>query len=268
MPPTLANGKICYVEIPADDVVESADFYNKTFGWNVRDTGDGHMAFDDTVGEVSGAWETGRKPHASPGLMVHIMVDSVEATLEKVLSNGGGIVQNLGADAPEITARFTDPVGNVFGLYQEPQSFVIERVFDAPVERVWKAITDYEEMKLWYFTLKEFKPEVGFEFDFHAAGSKGEDFHHLCRVAAVVPSKKLAYTWKYEGFGGISLVTFELFPEEKKTRLRLTHAGLGSFPGLEAFAKKNFEQGWTMIVGKNLKDYVEHKEQISEHGKG
>jgi hypothetical protein len=29
-------------------------------------------------------------------------------------------VQPIGADAPEITARFRDPAGNVIGLYQEP----------------------------------------------------------------------------------------------------------------------------------------------------
>ena len=33
----------------------------------------------------------------------------------------GEIVQPIGADAPEITARFRDPAGNVIGLYQQPQ---------------------------------------------------------------------------------------------------------------------------------------------------
>jgi hypothetical protein len=37
-----------------------------------------------------------------------------------VTEHGGVIVQPVGADAPEITARFTDPFGNLFGLYQEP----------------------------------------------------------------------------------------------------------------------------------------------------
>jgi hypothetical protein len=47
------------------------------------------------------------------------MVDSVAATIDKVLANGGEIVQPVGADAPEITARFRDPGGNVIGLYEE-----------------------------------------------------------------------------------------------------------------------------------------------------
>jgi len=120
MPPTLANGKICYVEMPATDVARSSEFYEKVFGWNVRKRGDGATAFDDTTGEVSGAWVTGRPPSGNPGLLFYVMVDSVAATLAAVVANGGEVVQPLGADAPEITARFRDPGGNVIGLYQEP----------------------------------------------------------------------------------------------------------------------------------------------------
>ena len=121
MPPTRANGKICYVEMPAEDIARSADFYKAVFGWNIRKRGDGATAFDDGAGEVSGAWVLGRPNSAKPGLLIYIMVDSVEATIKKVIANGGTIVQPLGADAPEITARFADPAGNVLGLYQEPK---------------------------------------------------------------------------------------------------------------------------------------------------
>ncbi len=120
MPPTLANGKICYIEIPAADIARSADFYGRVFGWHIRQRGDGHTAFDDGAGEVSGTWVVGRPPAAAPGLLVYIMVDSVSATLEVIVANGGEVVQPIGADAPEITARFRDPAGNVIGLYQEP----------------------------------------------------------------------------------------------------------------------------------------------------
>src|SRR5215471_4727063 len=120
MPPTRANGKICYIEIPASDIARSADFYSRVFGWNIRKRGDGSTAFDDTVGQVSGAWVLGRPPATAPGLLVYIMVDSVAATIDLVVASGGEIVQPIGADAPEITARFRDPAGNVIGLYQEP----------------------------------------------------------------------------------------------------------------------------------------------------
>ena len=114
------NGKICYVELAAANAAQSAEFYRKVFGWNIRTRGDGALAFDDTTGQVSGAWVTGRAPASQPGLLIYIMVDSVAATLETIVANGGAIVQPLGVDAPEMTARFRDPGGNVLGLYQEP----------------------------------------------------------------------------------------------------------------------------------------------------
>ena len=118
MPPTLSNGKICYLEIPSTDIAGSADFYKRVFGWNIRQRGDGHTAFDDTAGEVSGSWVLGRPPASKPGLLFYIMVDNVAATIDLIVANSGNIVQPIGADAPEITARFTDPAGNVIGLYQ------------------------------------------------------------------------------------------------------------------------------------------------------
>ena len=120
MPPTRANGKVCYIEIPATDAARSAEFYGKVFGWRIRTRGDGATAFDDTTGEVSGAFVRSRPPMSQPGLLVYIMVDSVEATVEAIRAAGAEIVQPIGADAPEITARFRDPGGNVIGLYQEP----------------------------------------------------------------------------------------------------------------------------------------------------
>ncbi|MGC2111853.1 MAG: VOC family protein [Candidatus Korobacteraceae bacterium] len=120
MPPTLANGKICYLEMPATDIAVSRRFYQQVFGWKVRTRGDGSLAFDDTTGEVSGTWVVGRPPSLTPGIWSYIMVDSVEATVDAIVAKGGEIVQPIGADAPEITARFCDPGGNVLGLYQQP----------------------------------------------------------------------------------------------------------------------------------------------------
>ena len=120
MNPTLANGKICYVEIPASDIPRSARFYKKVFGWRIKHRDNGSVAFDDGVGEVSGTWVKGRPSSPMPGLLIYIMVDSVAATIESIIANGGELAQPIGADAPEITARFRDPAGNVLGLYQPP----------------------------------------------------------------------------------------------------------------------------------------------------
>jgi predicted enzyme related to lactoylglutathione lyase len=117
--PTVGNGKICYLEIPAADIKVSSAFYQKIFGWNIRKRGDGAVAFDDGVGEVSGTWVTNRKPITEVGILIYIMVDDAKDIIEKIISNGGEIVQPIGKDYPEITARFRDPAGNILGIFQE-----------------------------------------------------------------------------------------------------------------------------------------------------
>jgi predicted enzyme related to lactoylglutathione lyase len=119
MTPTVENGKICYVELPAKDIERSAEFYRKISHWQLRKRGDGAVAFDDGVGQVSGTWIADRPPATKPGLLIYIMVDDVAATMKAIADHGGEIVQEIGADAPEITARFRDPAGNILGLYQQ-----------------------------------------------------------------------------------------------------------------------------------------------------
>jgi uncharacterized protein YndB with AHSA1/START domain len=139
-------------------------------------------------------------------------------------------------------------------------SVVLERTYNAPVARVWKALTDADQMRVWYFDLKEFKPEVGFEFEF-TVEHEGNRYHHLCKITKVIPQKKLAYTWRYANEEGNSLVTFELFGEGEKTRLKLTHEGIETFPKTPAYARKNFEAGWTTLIGTELKQFVENIQQ-------
>ncbi|HEV7781942.1 MAG TPA: SRPBCC domain-containing protein [Chitinophagaceae bacterium] len=138
--------------------------------------------------------------------------------------------------------------------------FVIERTLNAPVSTVWKAITDKDEMKKWYFDLDAFKAEVGFNFQFTGQGSKGEKYLHLCEVMEVVPQEKLVYSWRYDGLEGNSFVTFELSPEGNKTKLKLTHAGLETFPQPNSdFAKESFAKGWTELIGTLLPKYLENQ---------
>jgi uncharacterized protein YndB with AHSA1/START domain len=142
------------------------------------------------------------------------------------------------------------------------EAIIMERTFDAPVAKVWKALTDVDQMREWYFDLKEFKPDIGFEFEF-VVEHEGNTYHHLCRVTEVIPQKKIAYTWRYKGEPGDSLVTFELFPEGNKTRLKLAHTGIETFPKTPAYARKNFEAGWTAIIGSELKQFVESSKKES-----
>ncbi|RYE20764.1 MAG: SRPBCC domain-containing protein [Sphingobacteriales bacterium] len=137
------------------------------------------------------------------------------------------------------------------------EPFIIERTYNAPVEKVWSAISDHEEMLKWYFNIDKFKPEVGFEFSFEGGDDK-QSFLHLCRVTKAEPNKVLAYTWRYDGYRGNSEVIFELFPEGDKTRLKLTHTGLETFPqDNPLFRKESFAGGWNEIIGTLLKTFVE-----------
>src|SRR5690349_5584307 len=136
--------------------------------------------------------------------------------------------------------------------------FVIEKTYNAPVEKVWEAITNDEKMKQWYFNLPGFKPEVGFEFQFTGGPDDGPQYLHLCKVTDVVVGKKISYSWRYDGYPGNSFVTWELFEEGNKTRLKLTHEGIETLgPGNPDFAKENFVAGWTGFIDQALKDFLE-----------
>jgi uncharacterized protein YndB with AHSA1/START domain len=137
-----------------------------------------------------------------------------------------------------------------------PAPFVIEQCYPVPVDKVWKAISDNEQMKQWYFDIADFEPKVGFQFNF-IGENEGRKFVHLCQITEVVPYQKLRYSWCYEGFEGYSEVSFELFEEGESTRLKLTHKGLESFPQNDDFRKENFEQGWAEITGNLLRSHVE-----------
>lgn len=140
-------------------------------------------------------------------------------------------------------------------MKQEP--FVIERTLNAPVEKVWKAITDKDQMKKWYFDLAEFRPEVGFEFTFEG-GAEDKTYLHLCKITEVEPNRKLKHSWRYDSYPGNSFVTWELFAEGNATRVKLTHEGIETFATDDPnFAKGSFAKGWTYIVGESLKKFVE-----------
>jgi predicted enzyme related to lactoylglutathione lyase len=119
MPPTLSHGKICHLELPATDVDAAASFYERVFDWQIRRHAGGQVTFDDPTREVSGHWVPGRRP-AQPGMLVYIWVDDITTAIDRVVAEGCQVLQPVGGDPGELTARFRDPAGNVIGLYQEP----------------------------------------------------------------------------------------------------------------------------------------------------
>jgi uncharacterized protein YndB with AHSA1/START domain len=139
------------------------------------------------------------------------------------------------------------------------EPIIIVQVINAPIEKVWKAITDKDEMEKWYFNFSDFKLEPGFEFQF-TGGTENKQYLHLCKITDIIPLERLSYSWRYEGYPGNTIVTFELRGEKDKTRLRLTHSGLETFPvDNPDFARHNFEAGWGDIIGTSLLNFVENK---------
>src|SRR3990170_2740310 len=116
--------------------------------------------------------------------------------------------------------------------------FVIEHIYNAPIEKVWQALTETDKMKQWYFPqLIDFEPVIGFPFKFKDDGSP---YKKEWTVTNVINNRMLAHTWVYKGYPGVSEVTFELFQEVDKTRLKLTHTGLENFPDDPHFARNRF----------------------------
>jgi uncharacterized protein YndB with AHSA1/START domain len=180
----------------------------------------------------------------------HMLFESKEL-FEMIVKNhkaDKGLEQNI----EKLEAYLTQPLN----MASEP--FVIERTFNAPIEKVWRAITNKDEMKQWCFDIADFKPEVGFEFTFNGKTSEGKIKIHLCKVTEVVTGSKLTYSWAYLGHDGISYVTWELFDEGTKTRLKLTHASIENLSATpnNDFAKENFAAGWTHIIGTSLNTYL------------
>ena len=180
---------------------------------------------------------------------------TLQARVTKVTGEGVSYLEGMEAGWTQSLERLASQVKS------KNEPLVIERTFNAPAARVWRALTNKDEMKRWYFDLKEFKAEVGFEFQF-TVEHEGFKYAHHCKIKEVIPGKKLVHSWRYDGYEGDSQVTFELFAEGNQTRLKLTHEGLESFPKIPAFARTNFMEGWTQIVGSSLKEFVETKETL------
>jgi uncharacterized protein YndB with AHSA1/START domain len=134
---------------------------------------------------------------------------------------------------------------------------IIEQTFNAPVATVWRAFTNENEMRKWYFNVEDFKLEVGNKFHF-SAGSSEKQYLHLCEITEIIPEKKIAYTWRYDGFAGSSLLTIKLVEQGHKTYLKLTHTDLETFAGNGSdFAIISFNEGWNHIINIGLKKYLE-----------
>ena len=138
------------------------------------------------------------------------------------------------------------------------QPLVVKFVYPVESSLAWDALTDKEKMRKWYFDMDDFKAVPGFAFRFSAKTEKDIIYVHHCVVTEVIPGKKLAYSWRYEGYPGNSHQSFELSEESGGVGLKLTHSGLESFADNGPdFAVSSFQEGWNYILGKSLPDFLE-----------
>ena len=116
----------------------------------------------------------------------------------------------------------------------------------ADITATWRALTDPEQMRRWYFPMiEDFKAEAEFTTQFSVL-HEGKQFVHIWKVTSADAPYLLAYSWKYGGYPGETLLEFELSPEGDTTRLILTNSNLLSFePDVHPeLSSENFRLGW------------------------
>ncbi|TXF78894.1 SRPBCC family protein [Chryseobacterium sp.] len=138
------------------------------------------------------------------------------------------------------------------------ENVVIKQKIKAPLEKVWTALTDRDQMKLWYFDIPDFELALHNQFNFYEPGGANK-YHHHGEILEVIPQRKFKHTWSYPEFSKEkSIVKWELEPEGTDTLLTLTHKGLENFSHLgKDFQKESFTNGWNAIIGESLKDFIE-----------
>ena len=146
---------------------------------------------------------------------------------------------------------------------KEMKPIIVEQIYNTSIENVWKAVTEIEQMRQWYFeNIPDFRPEVGFSTKFEII-NEDRVFPHLWKITRVIPGKLLEYNWKYEGYTGEAVVIFELFEENKFTKLKLTNIVVENFPdNIPEFKRESCERGWNYFICESLKKFLKKMNNI------
>ena len=134
----------------------------------------------------------------------------------------------------------------------------IEETFETPIENVWKAITESNQMQQWFFQqIDSFKAEVGFSSSF-LVEANGRKFTHLWDVVSVKTSDQIKYRWRYKEYQGDSYVTFKLQAKDlSKTKLTLIAEVEKDFPSdVPEFKRESCISGWNYFIKESLKNYL------------
>ncbi len=220
--------------------------------WELKEEGPATCRLTLTYSKMDDQYAVG----ASAGF--HTLLGRLEAALEGQTQPYPFGTEENDPEQVQLRNEYGEVVYSAFPELKRHEPLLVEKLLHASAERVWQAITDKEQMKIWYFDIPVFRPEVGFEFEFYGTDSECREYLHKCKITALIPLQKLTYSWQYDGMAGISFVTFELVAKGDKTLLRLTHRGLGSFPtdNPAVFGRDSFNEGWTTFITVVLPDYL------------
>jgi len=140
----------------------------------------------------------------------------------------------------------------------ETTPVIIDLELNAPVEKVWKALTTKEDLDKWFFQVDDFKPEVGAKFKFYIGGEE-QKYEHTCKILTMVKDKEFSYSWKYPDYDGYSIVKFLLSKtNSNNTHLSFTHSCTETFTKENPdFARSNFVDQWGEKINIFLREYVE-----------
>jgi 8-oxo-dGTP diphosphatase len=143
------------------------------------------------------------------------------------------------------------------------EPIIVNQKFNVSKETLWKAITDKEQMRQWFFEqMNDFNAEIGFETKF-IVNFNGLKFTHVWKIEEIIPHKKIVYNWRYKEYDGEARVKFELFDYGEKTILRLTNSVINAFPpNIEAFTRKSTEEGWRYFIKESLKIHLNQKSKF------
>ena len=136
---------------------------------------------------------------------------------------------------------------------KEKPSLTIVRTLKAAPERVWRALTQADELKQWFYPTAEFKVlrteadlKVGGRFNIVVKSPDGETHDVSGVYREIVPNRKLVHTWAWKSTPEReSVVTIELRAAGGGTELTLRHEQFA-----DEQARDRHQHGWNgCLVG-------------------
>lgn len=111
--------KIDYLELPCADFEPIVVFYENTFGWEFTDYGPDYQAFAD--GSIEGGFRRAdlKATTANGSVLVVFYANNLERTRDKVVANGGEIIEDIFSFPGGRRFHFADPNGNELAVWSD-----------------------------------------------------------------------------------------------------------------------------------------------------